>query len=170
MTESFMQAMEAFKAQLEEGSLIEAYQGLMDYIRDLRSHFENSFPEYGLPGNIYYGYLDMTYFSILTPSLKSRQLKVAVVFVYRPFRFEVWLSGRNRKVQEVTSLAIQRAGWQTYPLTPDPAKADSVLDHVLVEDPDFSNLEKLTSRIEEGTVKFIQAVEGFFSSETEKSG
>jgi hypothetical protein len=162
--------MTVFKTQLEEGCIIEAYHGLLDYIRDLRSHFEHTFPEYELPGNIYYGYLDMTYFSILTPILKSRQLKVAVVLVYRPFRFEVWLSGRNRKVQEAASQAIRQTGWRTYHLTPDPVKADSVLDHVLVEDPDFSDLEGLTTHIEEGTVEFIQAVEGFFSNLPEQSG
>jgi hypothetical protein len=105
----------------------------------------------------------MTYFSILTPTLKNRLLKVAVVLVYQPFRFEVWLSGRNRKVQEEVSRTIQQAGWQVYPLTPDPGKADSVLSQVLIEDPEFSDLKDLTARIEKGTLEFIQAVEAFFS-------
>lgn len=163
MADSLAGSMEYFKALLEDGRIIDAYQGLTAYFRHLRSHFESTFPHYEVPGSIYYGYLDMTYFSILTPALKDRLLKVAVVLVYQPFRVEVWLSGRNRKVQEEISCSIRQAGWQAYPLTPDPGKADSVLSQVLIEDPDFSDLEDLTARIEKGTQEFIQAVEAFFA-------
>ncbi|MFN2282094.1 MAG: DUF7000 family protein [Anaerolineales bacterium] len=163
MADPLARSMAYFKAQLEDGRIIEAYQGLTAFFRDLRSHFEINCPQYEVPGSIYFGYLDMTYFSILTPTLKNRLLKVAVVLVYQPFRFEVWLSGRNRKVQEEVSRTIQQAGWQVYPLTPDPGKADSVLSQVLIEDPEFSDLKDLTARIEKGTLEFIQAVEAFFS-------
>jgi hypothetical protein len=164
MADSLSGSMEYFKAQLEDGRIIEAYQGLTAFFRELRSHFETAYPQYEVPGNIYYGYLDMTYFSILTPTLRSRLLKAVVVLVYDPFRFEVWLSGRNRRVQEEISRSIQLAGWQAYSLTPDPGKADSVLSRVLSEDPDFSDLEALTAKIEKGTLEFIQAVEGYFAS------
>lgn len=167
MNNSFAESMAGFKTQLKEGVISNAYQGLTAYFRDLRSHFEKSYPEYEVPGNIYYGFLDMTYFSVLPPSLKDRGLKIAVVFVYDTFRFEVWLSGRNRGVQQAVSQSIQRAGWQSYHLTPQPGKADSVLDHVLIEDPDFSDLDSLTARIESGTLEFIQAVDGFFSNHLE---
>jgi hypothetical protein len=167
MTNSFVNSMAEFRAQLQKGIIIDAYQGLLVYIRDLRSHFENHCAGYEIPNNIYYGYLDMTYFSILPPVLKSRQLKVAVVFVYESFRFEVWLSGRNRKVQETAARSIRQAGWQAYHLTPEPGKADSVLNHVLVEDPDFSDLDKLTDRIKQGTLQFIEDLEGFFSKLSE---
>jgi hypothetical protein len=163
MTETFAVLMGEFKDQLEKGQIILAYQGLTAFIRDLHSHFRDSYPAYQVPGNIYFGYLDMTYFSILTPALQRLALKVAVVFVYPTFQFEVWLSGRNRKVQENASLAIQEAGWKKFQLTPDPGKADSVLNQVLVADPDFGKLEILTERIDKGTVDFIQAVEGFLA-------
>ena len=38
---------------------------------------------------------------------------------------------------------------------------DSIVEHVLVSNPDFSDLEALTKKIEEGTLKFIGDVEEF---------
>jgi len=40
---------------------------------------------------------------------------------------------------------------------------DSILDLILVENPDFSNLDVLTETIIEGTLKFILEIEEFLS-------
>ena len=155
--------MKEFKKQLESGDIIKAYQGLMVYFRELRTHFKDKYTAYSIPGNIYYGYMDMTYFAILPESLKQRKLKIAIVFVYDAFRFEVWLSGMNRKVQVQYNKLIEETGWDKYHLTPNPGSEDSILDQVLVEDPDFSDLDLLTEKIDSGTLKFINDVEDFFS-------
>jgi len=162
MSRSFAALMTEFEAVLKDGKMTAAYQGLAAYIRDLRAQFASSYPEYDFPGSIYYGYLDMTYFSILPPTLKKRDLKVAVVFNYQSFRFEAWLSGRNRRAQQNAFQAVKDAGWETYRLTPNPEKSDSVLEHILAADPDFSDLDKLTKQIEHGTLNFIQKQENFF--------
>ncbi|UCF62511.1 MAG: hypothetical protein JSV37_07365 [Anaerolineaceae bacterium] len=96
---SFPESMNEYKRQLKKGYIQEAYQGLMAYFRDLKSHFKNQYPEYYVSGGIYYGYMDMTYFSLFPESLKRRKLKIALVFIHDVFRFEVWLSGSNRDVQ-----------------------------------------------------------------------
>ncbi len=158
------QAMMAFKDQLKQGDLITAYQGLMVYIRELRSHFEKQYPEYSVPSNIYYGYLDMTYFSIIPPPLKPHNLKIAIVFEYETFRFEVWLSGANRDVQARIWGWLRESGWDKYRLAEDPRKIDYVLAQTLLDDPDFSDLGKLTSEIERGTQDFIWDVEGLLST------
>ena len=77
-----------------------AYQGLMEYILDLKTYFKNHYPDYFVSGSIYYGFMDMTYFSFIPVSLKQRNLKIAVVFVHSAFRFEVWLAGYNKQVQQ----------------------------------------------------------------------
>lgn len=161
----FPDSMSVFKKALQEGQIIQAYQGLMSYFRRLRGDFQDWFPEYEVPGNIYSGTLDMTYFSLLPPLLKERGLKIALVFVYERFQFEVWLSGRNREIQQEISRLIRQAGWQTYHLTSSPEKADSVLDHVLAAEPDFSDLAALTECIIQGTANFIRDVEGFLASQ-----
>jgi len=46
----------------------------------------------------------------------------------------------------------------------EPAKGiDSVLEHILVDSPDFSDLDVLTNQIEQGTLEFIQDIESFLA-------
>jgi hypothetical protein len=39
-----------------------------------------------------------------------------------------------------------------------------VLEHILVAEPDFDDLEELTARIEKGTLEFIRDVEDFLKT------
>jgi hypothetical protein len=165
--ESFAESMKEYRTQLKKGAIQEAYQGLMKYFRDLKAHFNNTYPEYSASGSIYYGYMDMTYFSLLPASLKHRKLKIAIVFVHEAFRFEVWLSGSNRNIQKKYWEYIKESDWDLYHLATDPAREDYVIDHILVENPDFSNLAALSKQIEQGTLEFIRDVEGFFSTKTD---
>jgi hypothetical protein len=162
---SFAESMNEFRKLLQEGEIQEAYQGLMAYFRDLRAHFKSEHPTYPVSGSIYYGYMDMTYFAIFPEALKSRDLKIAIVFVYETFRFEVWLSGANRDVQAKYWRLVKDSGWDRYHLASDPRKEDYVIGHVLAADPDFGDLQKLTKRIEGGTLAFIREVEGFLSAQ-----
>jgi hypothetical protein len=160
---SFAESMAEYKKQLAKGYLQVAYQGLMAYFRRLRSHFRDKYPEFSVSGSMYYGYMDMTYFSIVPEELKRRKLKIAIVFVYDPFRFEVWLSGSNREIQSRYWDLLNNSGFDRYRLALDPRSVDYVMDHVLVEDPDFSDLEQLTGEIERETLAFIQDVQEFLS-------
>ena len=157
---SFSESMKEYRQQLEKGAIQEAYQGLMQYFRDLRTHFRDAYPQYSVSGNIYYGYMDMTYFSLFPESLKRRRLKTAIVFVYDSFRFEVWLSGSNRKVQSKYWKLLKESDWNKYDLASNPKREDYVIDHILVSNPDFGDLDALTSQIERGTLEFIKDVEG----------
>jgi hypothetical protein len=163
MEKSFHQYMNEFKEQLEKGDIQAAYQGLMEYFRKLRSHFKNKYPEYAVSGSMYYGYMDMTYFSLFPEPLKRRKLKIAIVFLYDTFRFEVWLSGSNRDVQAKYWELLKASGWNKYHYASNPKKVDYVIDHILVRDPDFRDLDALTSQIERGTLEFIKDVEGFLA-------
>ena len=160
---SLQENMVEFREQLEKGAIQKAYQGLMQYMLRLKNHFTNQYPDFSVPGSIYSGYMDMTYFSVIPGSLKDRELKIAIVFVYEPFRFEVWLSGRNQKVMAKYWKLFTERGWDRYMIAPQGKWADSILEHVLVENPDFSDLEALTSQIEQGTLKFIKDVESFLT-------
>lgn len=153
-----------FRAELKKGEIQPAYRGLLDYILRLRTHLQKAFPDFEVPGNVYQGYMDMTYFSIIPPSLKQHKLKIAVVFVYDAFRFEIWLSGYNRQVQAKYWQLVCDSGWSQYHLVEDPLKADSILEHILVEEPDFDDPDVLTGQIEKGTLAFITDVEKFIST------
>jgi hypothetical protein len=152
-----------YKQQLTIGAIQEAYRGLMEYFRDLRAHFKNKYPQYSVSGSIYYGYMDMTYFSLFPESVKRRKLKIAIVFVHDTFRFEVWLSGSNRTVQSEYWKLLKESDWNKYHLTSTPKRADYVIYHILVNNPDFGDLDSLTRQIERGTLEFITDVEGFLS-------
>ena len=102
-------------------------------------------------------------FALFPKSLKDRGLKIAIVFLHCQFRFEVWLSGVNKQVQAEYWQLFKESGWNKYPIVSSLKGADSIVESILVEDPNFNDLEALTRHIENGTLKFIQEIETFIS-------
>ncbi len=162
--ESLREHMFEYRKQLEKGHVQEAYMGLMGFIGNLRTYLKNKYPEYSVSG-IYQGYMDMTYFSFTPESLKSLKLKIAVVFIYDTFKFEVWLAGSNKNVQKEYWELLKKGGLQKYYLPSDIKGIDSIVENVLVENPDFGDLDILTEEIEDGTTKFIGDVVEFLSND-----
>ena len=76
--------------------------------------------------------MDMTYFSFYPKSLQQRKLKVAIVFVHQAFRFEAWLAGSNKQVQQKYWKLIKESGWDKYHLVPSTQGVDSIVESVLV--------------------------------------
>lgn len=152
-----------YKILLKKGTIQQAYRGLMEYIMDLRTHLKNAYPDYFVSG-LYQGYMDMTYFSFTPQSFKERNLRIAIVFVYDTFRFEIWLAGYNKQVQAEYWKRFRESGWKKYHLVSTTKGADSILEYVLAENPDFSEPEMLTKQIERESLKFIKDVEGFLST------
>jgi hypothetical protein len=161
--ESFQESMIEYRKQLEKGTIQKAYKGLMDYYKYLRTYFNKKYPNVFASGNLYFGYMDMSYFALFPKSLKDRNLKIAIVFLHEQFRFEVWLSGVNKKVQGKYWKVFKESNWKKYPIVSTTKNADSIVEGILVENPDFSDLEALTRKIESGILKFIQDIEGFLS-------
>ena len=162
--ESFHEYMTEYRKQIQKGHIKEVYKGLMEYIMDLRVHFKNKYPDYFVSGGIYYGYMDMTYFSFFPKSLKNRKLKIAIVFIHDTCRFEIWLAGYNKNVQTKYWKLIKESGWNKYRIPSTIKGVDSIIEYILVDDPDFSDLDSLTKQIEIGTLRFITDVENFLST------
>ena len=161
---SFQENMQEYRRLLAQGAIQAAYRGLMEYMLALRAHFQKQHPELSVPGSLYYGYMDMTYFSVIPQALKERSLKVAIVFLHEAFRFEVWLAGTNKQVQAQYWQLFKEGGWNQYRLVPSIKGCDSILEHVLAENPDFNDLPALTAQIERETLQFIRDVERFLTS------
>ncbi|KXH73875.1 MAG: hypothetical protein AM326_10290 [Candidatus Thorarchaeota archaeon SMTZ-45] len=161
---SFHESMNEYKKQLEKGTIIEAYRGLMEYFNTLRLYFKKKYPDDSVSGSVYYGYMDMTYFSFFKKSLKHRKLKIAIVFLHEAFRFEVWLSASNKDVQTKYMKLFSECGWKEYNIAITTEGVDSILDHILIDNPDFSDLDALTKQIERGTLNFTQDIESFLSN------
>ena len=160
---TFHENMNEYHKQLEKGAIQKAYKGLMEYIMALRSHFQSKYPDYFVSGSIYYGYMDMTYFSFFPRSLKPRNLIIAVVFIHEAFRFEAWLAGSNKQVQQKYWNLVKLSHWNKYHIVPTTKGVDSIVEHILVDQPDFSDLDALTEQIENETLLFSKDVESFLS-------
>ena len=159
---SFHEYVNEYRKQLQQGAIQKAYKGLMEYIMDLRTHFLNKYPDYFVSG-LYHGYMDMTYFSFIPESLQRRKLKIAIVFIHDTFRFEVWLAGYNKNIQTKYWKLVKESKWNKYRIPSTTKGTDSIIENILVDNPDFSDLATLTQQIETGTLEFIKDVENFLS-------
>ena len=160
---SFQESMIEYRKQLEKGAIQVAYKGLMDYFSSLRVYFKKKYPTFSVSGSIYFGYMDMTYFAFFPASLKQRKLKVGIVFLHEAFRFEVWLFGNNKKIQKKYWDLFKEKGWTKYHIPLNLKGVDSILEHILVDNPDFSDLDVLIEQIEKGTLEFIENVKSILN-------
>jgi hypothetical protein len=160
---SFHEYIDEYRKQLKKGDVQKAYKGVMEYIMELRSYFQNKYPDYFVSGNIYHGYMDMTYFSFSPKPLKAQKLRIAVVFLHEAFRFEAWLAGYNKHVQSKYWNMIKKSGWSEYALVPSIKGADSIIEFILVDNPDFSSPEVLTKQIENAALSFISDIESYLA-------
>ena len=157
--------MNEYKKQLKKGDIKMAYKGLIQYFKNLRSHFNDKYPDFLVSSSIYPGYMDLTYFHFFPKSLKPRKLKVVILFIHDAFRFEVWLAGNNKKVQKEYVNLFTESNWNKYHLASTTKGVDSILDHILIDNPDFRDLDRLTKQIKKGTLRFIKDVENFLSNQ-----
>jgi hypothetical protein len=157
-----------FRRQLRSGSIQKAYRALLDYMMQLRMHFKKSYPKYSVSG-LYQGYLDMTYFAIVPPSFKHRNLKIAIVFDYEAFRFEAWLAARNRQVQRKYWEQFRDSRWPEYRVVTPAIGVDSIIECDLADRFDVRRLDALTASMEKKTARFIKDVDRFLSEHETRS-
>ena len=160
--------MNELRKQLRSGSIQKAYRALLGYMMDLRKHFQIGYPDYSVSG-LYQGYLDMTYFAVVPPSLKRHGLKIAIVFNYGSFRFEAWLAGSNRQVQRKYWELFKDTPWAEYRVVAPAIGVDSIVECNLAEHFDFRDPDTLTSDIEKKAAKFTDDIERFLSRHESKS-
>jgi len=162
---SFHESILEYRKQLKKGVIQEAYRGLIDYFIALRAYFKKNYPHHFVSGSIYYGFMDMTYFSCTPESLKHRKLKVAIVFLHEAFRFEVWLAASNRAVQREYWKLFREHDWEKYRIVKPAKGVDAILEHILIDNPDFRDLNALTKQIDRETLKFIKDIENFLANQ-----
>lgn len=151
---------------IKETDIQEAYKGLMQFMTGLRNSFKENHPEYDVSANLYQGYMDLTFFSLTTEMTKEKDLKYMVVFIHEKMQFQVWLSGRNRKVMSAFHDKFSTYALENYTLTDDIKGMSAIIEGTLSEEPDFDHLSELTNHIETGVMNFIQDIEkNYLSSE-----
>ena len=143
--------------RLKDGVIQQAYRGIVSYMSRLRTVFAGLRGDRTISG-LYQGYFDMTYFALFSEELKARDLKLAVVFNYEPFAFEVWLAARNRKVQKRYWELLLDSGYKKHPLVEPAVGIDAIVMAVLVKEYSFEEEETLTTKIVEGVAAFEQDI------------
>jgi hypothetical protein len=71
--------------------------------------------------------------------------------------------GYNKSVQAKYWKLFKENGYKSYQIQSLTKGVDYILKGVLVENPDFNNLNDLTKQIENGPLRFIDNVENFLS-------
>ncbi len=146
-----------YTACLQQKDLRLAYKGILEFMSKLRADFIKRYPQYDA-GSMYPGYLDMSYFSLSTQSLKDKGLKLAVVYLHQSGHFEVWLSAKNRAILKKYQPAVGRILADTPTLFHDPGNQDAVVEATLTSAPDFDDPAALIDTIEQGVAMFVAAV------------
>lgn len=146
-----------YQSLLEAGSIQKAYRGILGFMSNLKVHLERKYP-YHLTSSLYPGYMDMTYFAFTPKSLKNRKLKVAIVFLHEECRFDVWLGATNRRIQSGFIEMLRNKDLGTYQLSIVGSGVDSIIETVLVDEPDFDRLDELKAKIEDKLLPFIDDV------------
>jgi len=90
--------------------------------------------------------------------LKSKRLKIAIVYLHEQGRFEVWLSGTNRKIQAEYINFMRNKDIGGYKLSQVMPGVDSIIEATMVEDPDFDHPEELKKQIEKKAIGFIDDI------------
>ena len=150
------------RKHLSDGSVQRAYKGILMYMSRLRKVFADHKGERSISG-LYQGYFDMTYFALFPDALRERDLKLAVIFNYETFCFEVWLAARNRKIQRQYWELLSNAGYRKHQLVEPAVGIDAIATTVLATDYSMEAEDSLTKQIVEGVTVFERDIELFLS-------
>ena len=161
MEETLGKYIREYKTQIQLGDIQKAYRGIMAYMMSLRNHLANKYPVDFITGSMYQGYMDITYFPFTPQSVKNQKLKIGITFNHEKMQFEIWLVGRNKKVQKEYWETLKKSNWNTYPLSKN--AQNSIIEHIIDKNPDFDHLEILTKKLEQEVFIFIKNISNIFS-------
>lgn len=155
MDKSLNDYVEIYKAELEKGDIQIAYGQLLKYVMALKVHFQKVQPGNYTFGNVYLGFMDYTYFYFFNDFLRSKKLRFGIVLNHPEMQFELWLLGQNAEVQDRYWELLKTTKWNAGRTT-KPKYA--TLEAVLVEKPDFNDLEALSNKIGTEAQSIIQEI------------
>ena len=139
-----------YKEQLEKGDILIAYNELVKFVMKLRTEFIKTLSDRYSFAGILHGYMDYTYFYYSNDFLKSKKLKLGLVLNHLEMRFEIWLLGNTIPNQKKYWELLKTAKWNKDKVE---MPKYSILEAILVENPDFNNLNALTEQIENEMIK-----------------
>ena len=147
-----------YKEQLKKGDIQKAYKGLIRYVMSLKSHLSRTLAKRYSFGNVSLGYLDYTYFYCIDSYLREKKLRFCIVLNHEKMQFELWLVGQNSEVQKKYWNILKDTEWNKYQTF---MPKYSVLETILIENPDFNNLSLLTKKIEKEIIPITDEIIGY---------
>ena len=143
-----------YKETLAVNEIQKAYMFLMKYIRKLKTEMSKKYQGYNF-GYVSQGYMDYTYFPIDDVYLRKYGLRFGIVLNHSKIQFELWLMGRNAQIQKEYWAKLKTSKWN-YKI--DKMPIYSVLEIVLVDNPNFNDLTSLTNQISESAFNNINEI------------
>ncbi len=144
----------AYKELLKNGDIQTAYAGLVKYVQKLRTSFSKDLGNTYSFGNVFQGYMDYTYFYLSNDFLKDKKLKLGLVFNHNHARFEMWLLGQTKDVQEKYWKLLKNTKW----ITDSEIPKYSIFEVILVGNPDFNDLDTLTENIKNKLISVAEDI------------
>lgn len=144
-----------YKEQLDKGDIQEAYSRLVKFVMKLNSTFSADLSDKYSFGNLFKGYMDYTYFYFSNDFLKKRKLRFGLVLNHPQMRFEIWLLGQNMEIQDKYWQLLKTSKWNK-DRTNRPQY--SVLEAIVIENPDFNDLDKLTQQLKKSMIKITDDI------------
>ena len=144
----------AYKELLKNGDVQVAYAELVKYVQKLKTVFAKDLSDTYSVGNVFQGYMDYTYFYLSNDFLKDKKLKLGLVFNHNHVRFEAWLFGQTKDVQENYWKLLKNTKWIKGSKVPQ----YSIFEVVLVDSPDFDDLDRLTESIKNKLVSVAEDI------------
>lgn len=155
INKSMNRRIEIYRKRIVEDSLSSTYKFLLSYMSSLQKSFKIEMSESFSTKNLLNGYLDFSYFYFINEFLISRKLKMGIVFNHLDLTFELWLMGSTKESQIYYWDRLSNSRLNTNKAMPE----WYVLSVILVIDPDFDKLNKLTSDILELVPKVYAEIE-----------
>ena len=93
-----------------------------------------------------------------SPVLSLSYADIAIVFLHKDCKFELWLAGNNRQIQAEYIELLKYKDIGKYTLTQINPGVDSIIESTIVEQPDFDDIEQLKKQIETKTLKFVKDI------------
>ncbi|WP_103867322.1 GyrI-like domain-containing protein [Aquimarina sp. I32.4] len=150
--------LEHYREEIKKGQIQIDYQQLISYIKILRTYFIKEYPTDFTVGKMNQGSMNHTYFSITTASLKKQKLKFVIIFNHQKMRFEICLSGQNKAIRKKYWNIFKNSDWNTYFIPESIENRLSIIEHLLVENPNFDISDTLTDQIEKEAFIFMNEI------------
>lgn len=147
-----------YKNLLETTNIQECYQHVIKFINYLYLKLKNELNMYSFSSKVIENKMNFSYFQLTNQKLKELGLKIQVIFMHETCRFEIWLSGYNRKIQNKYYKIFNTIEFP-FQLCINPNKDDYIIKLLINENLTVANIEKVIFEIKDRIKKIDLMVE-----------